>query len=143
MKTDPGFWPLALHEKNHPSVWDNQPLQIHPLFHQQQQSGPYCLGSGKAMWTVTSRSPAAFASPGLAGNTDSQAPPCLHLNKRLGGYGGVGIGVKVQEGLGSQEIPWTEEPGGIQSMGSHRVGHDRAIEQQQSGLLRATGGGGC
>ena len=22
------------------------------------------------------------------------------------------------------EIPWTEEPGGRQSMGSHRVGHD-------------------
>ena len=22
------------------------------------------------------------------------------------------------------EIPWTEEPGGLQSMGSHRVGHD-------------------
>ena len=21
------------------------------------------------------------------------------------------------------EIPWTEEPGGLQSMGSHRVGH--------------------
>ena len=24
------------------------------------------------------------------------------------------------------EIPWTEEPGGLQSMGSRRVGHDRA-----------------
>ena len=23
------------------------------------------------------------------------------------------------------KIPWTEEPGGLQSMGSHRVGHDR------------------
>ena len=22
------------------------------------------------------------------------------------------------------EIPWTEEPGGLQSMGSHRVGED-------------------
>ena len=22
------------------------------------------------------------------------------------------------------ETPWTEEPGGLQSMGSHRVGHD-------------------
>ena len=21
-------------------------------------------------------------------------------------------------------IPWTEEPGGLQSVGSHRVGHD-------------------
>ena len=22
-------------------------------------------------------------------------------------------------------IPWTEEPGGLQSVGSHRVGHDK------------------
>ena len=25
------------------------------------------------------------------------------------------------------KIPWTEEPGGLQSMGSRRVGHDRVI----------------
>ena len=24
----------------------------------------------------------------------------------------------------AREIQWTEEPGGVQSMGSHRVGHD-------------------
>ena len=24
----------------------------------------------------------------------------------------------------ASKIPWTEEPGGLQSMGSHRVGHD-------------------
>ena len=29
------------------------------------------------------------------------------------------------------EIPWTEEPGGLQSMGSQRVGHNLAIEQIQ------------
>ena len=29
------------------------------------------------------------------------------------------------------EIPWTEEPGGLQSMGSQRVGHDLATKQQQ------------
>ena len=29
------------------------------------------------------------------------------------------------------EIPWTEEPGGLQSMGSQRVGHDSVTEQQQ------------
>ena len=28
-------------------------------------------------------------------------------------------------------IPWTEEPGGLQSMGSQGVGCDRATEQQQ------------
>ena len=29
------------------------------------------------------------------------------------------------------EIPWTEEPGGLQSMGSQRVNHDLATKQQQ------------
>ena len=29
------------------------------------------------------------------------------------------------------EIPWTEEPGGLQSMGSQRVRHDLATKQQQ------------
>ena len=28
-------------------------------------------------------------------------------------------------------IPWTEEPGGPQSMGSQRVGHDLVTKQQQ------------
>ena len=29
------------------------------------------------------------------------------------------------------EIPWTEEPGGLQSMGSQRVGYDLVTKQQQ------------
>ena len=28
------------------------------------------------------------------------------------------------------KIPWTEEPGGLQSMGSQRVGHDLATKPQ-------------
>ena len=28
------------------------------------------------------------------------------------------------------EIPWTEEPGGMQSTGSQRFGHDRMTKQQ-------------
>ena len=31
------------------------------------------------------------------------------------------------------KIPWTEEPGGLQSMGSQRVGHDFATERQHHG----------
>ena len=31
----------------------------------------------------------------------------------------------------ASEIPWTEEPDGVQSMGSQRVGHDLATKQQQ------------
>ena len=29
------------------------------------------------------------------------------------------------------EVPWTEEPGGLQSMGSQRVEHNLATKQQQ------------
>ena len=29
------------------------------------------------------------------------------------------------------EIPWTEEPGGLQAMGLQRVRHDLATKQQQ------------
>ena len=29
------------------------------------------------------------------------------------------------------EIPWTEEPGGLQSTGLQRVGHDLVTKQQQ------------
>ena len=28
-------------------------------------------------------------------------------------------------------IPWTDEPGGLQSMGSQRAGHDSVTKQQQ------------
>ena len=30
----------------------------------------------------------------------------------------------TQSSILTWEIPWTEEPGGLQSMGSQRVGHD-------------------
>ena len=33
------------------------------------------------------------------------------------------------------EIPCTEEPGGLQSMGSQRVGHNRASEHTQTPTL--------
>ena len=35
------------------------------------------------------------------------------------------------------EIPWTEEPGRLQSMGSQRVGHDLATKQQQHLCMHA------
>ena len=36
-------------------------------------------------------------------------------------------GMTTHSSIPAWEIPWTEEPGGLQSMGSQRVGHD-AIE---------------
>ena len=35
------------------------------------------------------------------------------------------------------EIPWTAEPGGLQSMGLQRVGHDGATKQQQQQELHS------
>ena len=35
------------------------------------------------------------------------------------------------------EIPWAEEPGGLQSMGSQRVRHDLAAKHQQPFLVTA------
>ena len=43
----------------------------------------------------------------------------------------------VEEGMAAHssilawEIPWTEEPGGLQSMGLRRVGHNWVTKQQE------------
>ena len=36
------------------------------------------------------------------------------------------------------KIPWTEEPGRLQSMGLQRVGHDLSTEQQQYNVVYVT-----
>ena len=36
----------------------------------------------------------------------------------------LGKGMATHSSILTWEIPWTEEPGGLQSMGSQRVGHD-------------------
>ena len=51
-----------------------------------------------------------------------------------------GLGRSPGEGNGNplqyscRKIPWMEEPGGLQSMGSQRVGHDLMTEQQSKFL---------
>ena len=34
----------------------------------------------------------------------------------------------------AREIPWTEEPGRLQSMGSQRVGHDRVTKEGEKAI---------
>ena len=36
-------------------------------------------------------------------------------------------------------IPWTEEPGGLQSMGSYRVWHDQSNWAQHTEVIRLVG----
>ena len=47
----------------------------------------------------------------------------------LGRSPGEGSGSSFQ--YSSWEMPWSEEPGGLQCMGWQRVGHDLASKQQQ------------
>ena len=42
----------------------------------------------------------------------------------LGGEDPVEKGMANHSNILACRIPWTEEPGGLPSMGSHRVGHD-------------------
>ena len=46
-------------------------------------------------------------------------------------------GITVHSSTLAWRIPWTEEPGGLQSMGSQRVKHDLATKKQRitKGLL--------
>ena len=48
-------------------------------------------------------------------------------------------GMAVLSSILAWEIPWTEEPGRLQSMGSQRVGHDLATKQQTKGKLHCLG----
>ena len=40
-------------------------------------------------------------------------------------------GMAIHSNILAWEIPWTEEPDGLQSMGSQRVRHDLTAKQQQ------------
>ena len=58
--------------------------------------------------------------------TQETQPPSLGLEDPLEiwNYSGVLAG----------KVPWTEEPGGLQSMGSQRVGHDRTTKHTHTSV---------
>ena len=70
-----------------------------------------------------------WSSLGLPGGWDRKASACnagdLGSSLGLGRSPGEGNGTPLQ--YSCLEIPWTEEPGRLQSMGSQRVGYDWAI----------------
>ena len=47
--------------------------------------------------------------------------------RSLGWEDSLEKGMTTHSSILAWRIPWTEEPGGLQSMGSQRVGHNRAI----------------
>ena len=44
----------------------------------------------------------------------------------LGGEGPLEEGIAIHSSTLAWRIPWTEEPGGLRSIGSQRVGQDRS-----------------
>ena len=68
------------------------------------------MGSG-LLWWVTSKESAC--------NVETRG-------QSLGQEGSLEKEMTTHSGVLAWEIPWTEEPGGLQSMGLHRVRHDLA-----------------
>ena len=48
----------------------------------------------------------------------------------LGGLDSLDEEMATHSSILAWETPWTEEPGGLQSTGSQRIGHDSATKQQ-------------
>ena len=49
----------------------------------------------------------------------------------LGGLDSLDEEMATHSSILAWETPWTEEPGGLQSTGSQRIGHNSATKQQQ------------
>ena len=56
-------------------------------------------------------------------------PPAMQKTwvRSLGWKDPLEKGTATHSNILAWRIPWTEEPGGLQSMGSQRVGHNRAL----------------
>ena len=63
---------------------------------------------------------------GLLGGPDSKESVCLSetQGQSLNWEDLLETGKATHSSILVWRIPWTEEPGGLQSMGSQRVGHD-------------------
>ena len=60
----------------------------------------------------------------LSAKQETQVPP-------LGWEDPLEKGMATHSNILAWRIPWTGEPGGLQSMGSQRVGHDLMTKQHQ------------
>ena len=58
---------------------------------------------------------------GFPGDADSKESACQCRRRRLGRFAEEGMG--THSNILTREVPWTEEPGGLQSIGLQRVRH--------------------
>ena len=75
---------------------------------------------------------------GFPGGSVVKNPPANACQRRRRGVRSLGQEDPLEKEMATHsstlvwEIPWTEEPGGLQSTGSQRVGHDLGTEQQET-----------
>ena len=81
--------------------------------------------------------PGGVSFPGFLSGSDGKESTCNAGDAGsipgLGRSPGGGHGCPLQ--YSCWKIPWTEDPGGLQSMGSQRIGHDSSVQvyQQEAG----------
>ena len=63
---------------------------------------------------------------GFPGSSDGKESACSvgDSGSSLGQENPLEKGMAIHSSIPVWRIPWTEEPGGLQSMGSQRVGHN-------------------
>ena len=92
--------------------------------------GVFFLIGGKLLYNVVLVSAVQHKSVIIIyGGTSGKEPAyqCRRHNMQIGSLGGedpLEEGVATHTSILAWRIPWTEEPGGLQSMGLQRVGHD-------------------
>ena len=82
----------------------------------------YCAGEFENNMTMTKDFPGGSVVknlPANAGNTVRSLGQKDHLEKEMA----------THSSILAWEIPWTEKPGGLESMGSQKVRHDLTNEQ--------------
>ena len=67
----------------------------------------------------------AFPGGAVVKNPPANAGDARNIGLSPGSGGSPGVGNATHSGILAWKIPWTEEPGGLQSMGAQRVGHNR------------------
>ena len=74
---------------------------------------------------------------GFPGDSDTKNLPAMRETwvPSLGWEDPMEEGMATHSSILAWRIPWTEEPGGLQSTGSQRVGHDYDVNEGLSGKL--------
>ena len=75
---------------------------------------------------------------GFPGGSDSKSPPAMQEMQvqSLGQEDPLEKEMTTHSHILAWKIPWTVEPGKLQSMGSQRVEHSLATKQQQQYVLK-------